>query len=424
LVERTHGYTLADTQTTASANKMTFDIDLTADPHTTIEVILDETTGDVVKGKGRGSLNIHSATGEPLTLNGNFDIEEGSYLFTFQSFFKRPFILNKGASNYIRWNGDPNDAQIHFDAQYTAENVSFAPLASAMTESDQAKVQTIRENVNVIVTMSDRLLQPKFDFKLDIPSSSMALSNPTLAFNLTQIENNPNELNKQVTYLIVFNSFAPLTTPGSSSPSAATTSGGLSTAINELAYNTISSLLFNELNRQFSNILAQIFKDDKLKVNLSGSVYNRNLVTTNSSDNFQINTGTVNVNVSRAIFNDRLVISAGSTLDIPLANQTSIQQKFQFLPDVTAEWLINEKGTIRATFFYRQNLDFFTTSATSSISTITKRIGGGIGYRKEVDHIGDLFRLNKKKKKQNQNTQPTVQSTPIQEPQDPKESNQ
>src|SRR5205085_9751815 len=103
----------ADTQTTASANKMTFDIDLTADPHTTIEVILDETTGDVVKGKGRGSLNIHSATGEPLTLNGNFDIEEGSYLFTFQSFFKRPFILRKEGSNYIRWNGDPNKATIH-----------------------------------------------------------------------------------------------------------------------------------------------------------------------------------------------------------------------------------------------------------------------------------------------------------------------
>ena len=33
----------------ASDSKMTFDIDLTADPHTTVEVILDETTGDVVK---------------------------------------------------------------------------------------------------------------------------------------------------------------------------------------------------------------------------------------------------------------------------------------------------------------------------------------------------------------------------------------
>ena len=422
LVERTHGYTFSDTTAVAAIGKMTFDIDLTADPHTTIEVILDETTGDVVKGRGLGSLNIHSATGEPLTLNGNFDIEEGSYLFTFQSFFKRPFELRKGSDNFIRWNGDPNDATIHFDAQYTAENVSFAPLASSIPGVD-SRAQFTRENVNVIVTMSGKLLQPKFDFKLDFPSSSITISDPVLAFNLTQIENNPNELNKQVTYLIVFNSFSPVGSPGNTSTAtAATASGGLTSAINELAYNTISGLLFNELNKQFSNVLAQIFKDNKLKVSLSGSVYNRNLVTSNGSNDFNINTGNVNLTVSRAIFNNRLVITAGSTLDIPFS-QTTVDQKFQFLPDVTTEWLINEKGTIRATFFYRENLDFITGNPSTSTSTITKRIGGGIAYRREVDHIGDLFRGKKKQKKENGNTAPAAESTPVQQPPNSKGSN-
>jgi len=182
-------------------------------------------------------------------------------------------------------------------------------------------------------------------------------------------------------------------------------------------------LLFNELNKQFSNVLAQIFKDDKLKVSLSGSVYNRNLVTSTSSNDFQINTGNVNLTVSRAVFNNRLVITAGSTLDIPFTNQSTISQTFRFLPDVTAEWLINDKGTIRATFFYRQNLDFITGNTNTSTSTITTRIGGGFGYRKEVDHIGDLFRGKKKQKKQNTNTQPSAESTPIQQPQNSKGSN-
>jgi hypothetical protein len=286
----------------------------------------------VVKGRGRGSLNIHSATDEPLTLNGNFDIEDGSYLFTFQSFFKRPFELRKGSDNFIRWNGDPNDATIHFDAQYTAENVSFAPLASSLPGVD-SRVQTTRENVNVIVTMSGKLLQPKFDFKLDFPSSSITISDPILASNLTQIENNPNELNKQVTYLIVFNSFAPIGNVGTSTPTAATTSGGLPGAINELAYNTISSLLFNELNRQFSNILAQIFKDDKLKVSLSGSVYNRNLVTSNGSNDFNINTSNVNLTVSRALFNNRFVIYGGKHIRIPsLPLKPQLNKSSSFYP--------------------------------------------------------------------------------------------
>src|SRR5258705_12540494 len=137
---------------------MFFDIVLTADPHTTIEVILDETTGDVVKGRGRGSLNIHSATDEPLTLNGNFDIEEGSYLFTFQSFFKRPFELRKGSSNYIDWNVVPYKATIHFDAEYTAEKLSFAPLATSWCWL--SNVQATSGKVNVNVTMADADSQP------------------------------------------------------------------------------------------------------------------------------------------------------------------------------------------------------------------------------------------------------------------------
>jgi hypothetical protein len=428
LVERTHGHAVQDTMAMASPNKMTFDVALTADPHTTIEVILDEVTGDVVKARGRGSLNIHDATGEPLTLNGNYDIQEGSYLFTFQSFFKRPFVLRKEGNNFIRWNGDPNKAIIHFDAQYTAEKVSFAPLASILNDP---KVQTLREDVYVIVTMSGELFKPDFNFKLEFPPSSIVTSDPILPYNIQQIENNPNELNKQVTYLIVFNSFAPVGGVGSASSSAtaATTSGGFGNAINELAYNTISSLLFNELDKQFANILSQIFKDEKLKVTLSGSVYNRNYyqsVNTNLNNNFNINTANANLTLSRAIFNDRLVITAGSTLDIPL--QTELNQKFQFLPDVTTEWLINPTGTIRATFFYRQNLDFLAPTNTSSAiatatPTKTTRVGAGVAYRKEFDHIGELFRKNKSKKKQSTNPTTPASSTPTEQPQESKSSN-
>ena len=421
LVERTHGHAMQDTLSVPAAGKTTFDIALTADPHTTIEVILDEVTGDVVKARGTGSLNIHSATGEPLTLNGNYDIEEGSYLFTFQSFFKRPFQLRKEGSNYIRWNGDPNKATIHFDAQYTAEKVSFTPLASLFNDP---RLQTLRDDVYVIVTMSGELFKPNFNFQLEFPPSSIATSDPILPQNIQQIENTPNELNRQVTYLIVFNSFAPVTGPGSGgSVTAATSSGGIPNAINELAYNTISSLLFNELNKQFSSILSQIFKDDKLKVILSGSVYNRNLFQSNVNNNFNINTGNINVTLSRAIFNGRLIITAGSTLDIPLQNQTSLEQKFQFLPDVSTDWLINSTGTLRASFFYRQNLDFIGSAGANLPATTTKtsRTGAGIAYRKEFNHLGDLFRKNKNKK--NGAATPASTSTPSQQPQEPKGSN-
>ena len=88
-----------------------------------------------------------------------------------------------------------------------------------------------------------------------------------------------------------------------------------------------------------------------------------------------------------SLFKDRFVVTLGSTLDVPL--QSTIQQSVQFLPDVTAEWLINQSGTIRASFFYRQNLDYLTSSTTGAART--KRSGASISYRKEFDSSGRIF---------------------------------
>ena len=98
----------------------------------TVRVILDDLTGDEIKGKGSGTLNIRSGTNEKLSMRGRFDIEEGDYLFTFQSFFKKPFEIRKGTTNYISWSGDPYAAKIQFEAEYTAKNVSFSPLVSTL----------------------------------------------------------------------------------------------------------------------------------------------------------------------------------------------------------------------------------------------------------------------------------------------------
>jgi hypothetical protein len=210
---------------------------------------------------------------------------------------------------------------------------------------------------------------------------------------IQQMENNPNEINRQVTYLIVFNSFAPQETQSAQSAGSAS----FGSTLNEFTYSTISSLsglFFNEINKKLNSELSKILKTDNVSVNFSGSVYNRNLLDQQSSS-FNINQSTVGVNVPISMFKDRFVLTLGSTLDVPL--QSTIQQNVQFLPDVTAEWLINESGSIRASFFYRQNLDYLTTSSTGAART--KRTGANIAYRKEFDSLSQFFESKKKKKK-------------------------
>ncbi|MEO8406763.1 MAG: translocation/assembly module TamB domain-containing protein, partial [Chitinophagaceae bacterium] len=392
LVERKYGHEMDVNASGTNESNITYDVDVTANPSLTVRVVLDDLTGDEIKGRGSGSLNIHSGSNEKLAIRGRFDIEEGDYLFTFQSFFKKPFTLRKGSNSFISWNGDPYGAKVQFEATYTAERVSFAPLVNNSLTVDPSYTR-VRENVLVVAHMTDSLFKPQFKFGLEFPPTSKVATDFSITSAIEQMEKNENEINRQVTYLIVFNSFAP---PETQTAQNSGVNGGIGTTINELTYSTISSLsglFFNEINKKLNTELAKILKTDNISINFSGSVYNRNLLDQQSGNGFNPNQTNFNVNVPISMFKDRFVVTLGSTLDVPL--QSTIQQSVQFLPDVTAEWLINQSGTIRASFFYRQDLDYLSTSSTGAPRT--KRSGASIAYRKEFDNLGE-FLGNKKKK--------------------------
>jgi hypothetical protein len=76
----------------------------------------------------------------------------------------------------------------------------------------------------------------------------------------------------------------------------------------------------------------------------------------------------------------------------------------QLLPDVTLEWLINPSGTVRASFFYRENPDYLSNGTSGGLGK-DKRIGANISYRKDFDSFGDIFR----KKKKTPKTKPSEQ---------------
>lgn len=368
MVEKKYGREMSADELGGAASNISYTVNLNANPMVNMEVVLDELTGDIIKGRGTGNLFISSGTNEPLNIRGRYEIEQGSYLFTFQSFFKKPFVLRPGGNNYIDWTGDPYGATIHFDAQYTAERVSIAPLANNGLLQDYANY---REDVNVVATLTGELFHPTFTFKLEFPATSRLANDPAVAFGLQQIEKNENELNKQVTYLIVFNSFAPY-----ESQIAATGS-----ALNEFAYSTISGLFFGEVNKRLNQLLSKVLRNNNFTFNFSGSLYNRNLLT----KGFDINQSNVNFSVGVPLFSDRFILTFGSTFDIPITSD--IEQNIQFLPDVTAQWLINKSGSIRASFFYRQNLDFLGATSNNT-GQVTTRTGANISYRKEFDNFG------------------------------------
>jgi hypothetical protein len=408
LVERKYGREMTPTLLSGAASNLRYAVTLAVTPAVKMQVILDELTGDVIKGRGSGILSIASGTNTPLTINGRYTIDQGNYLFTFQSLFKKPFVLRPGANNYIEWTGDPYKARIALEAIYTAENVSFTPLANTIlaTTGNNRSLANFRDDVNVVANLTGELFQPNFNFRLEFPSNSVIYRDPSVSFGIQQIEKNPNELNKQVTYLIVFNSFAPYEGQTTANP------------FGEAISSTISGLLFGEVNRRINELLSSVLQRNNLTLNFSGSLYNRNLVDPNQRGLLRINQGDVNVTVGKSLFDGRLTFTVGGTFDVPI--QSDFQQSIRLFPDVSVDLRLNQSGSVRATFFYRENVDFLNSGSTAA-GLQTRRYGASLSYGREFDSFGSLLGKHNNKPKGKGRLRP-VDSLPPQRQQQPADS--
>ena len=392
LVERKYGREMTP-QSLGLPSNLHYDVRLASNPRVQIEVILDELTRDAIRGRGTGNLRITSGTSEPLTIQGRYNISEGNYLYTFQSLLKRPFELRPGANNFIQWDGDPYEATVNLEAVYTAQDVSFAPLAGNVFTREFASQ---RDDVNVVATLTGNLFSPSFSFDLEFPNSNPDYNTPDFQLALQQIENNQNELYKQVTYLIVFNSFAPF-------ENTVNTTGV--NPFGEFTYNTLSGLLFGKINEQLNKILSGILQNNNATLLFTGSLYNSNVFDQNARGEFRLpNQSLVNLGIGLPLFKDRAHFTVGATLDVPLSSD--FQQSIRLFPDVTLELLVNKSGSVKATFFYRRNIDFLTGNTVSPI--IPRRYGASIGYGKDFNSLGELFRG---KKKQVADTLPATDTT-------------
>jgi hypothetical protein len=370
-------------------------LDVTANNYANMYVILDELTGDIIEANGHGNLKMQAGTDGEFNITGRYEIDRGNYNFNFQSLLRKPFKLSEGVGNYIQWSGDPYDADIKIDAEYTAENVRFSDLGDdlfAATGSSTRMTDNVRKyrgEVLVIATLTQKLMQPNIAFRIELPQGSALKNDPNAAEILRRIESDVNELNKQVAFLIVFNSFGPLSTSNNQ--------GGLANlAFEGVVVNSISGVLSNAMSKQFSSIFQKIFNDKSIKVNFNAQLYSgSNFIDNIDRSRLSIDRTNLNFNIGKSFINERLTFSFGSALDFGLSSQqVQATKNLQFLPDITAEWKIRPDGKLVLTFFYRDSYNYLagTTGARQN------RSGASISWRRDFDRISDLWRKSKKKK--------------------------
>ncbi|RTL49387.1 MAG: hypothetical protein EKK39_10820 [Sphingobacteriales bacterium] len=375
IVFKTYGTEMTNERQNSNFNLLV-DLDVAANNKLNVDVILDPLSGDVIKAKGNGRLKIRVGTKDPLTIRGRYNIEEGSYAFNFQSFIRKPFILKPDAGNFIEWNGDPFNADVHIDAQYTAENISVNDLISNQSGQFSGTSRAYRGSVYVIAELRNRLSHPDITFKLDFPQGSPLKTDPTFSEFINRIENNQNEMLKQVTYLIVLERFAPYGDIG-----------GANTNFTNIGVNTISQIITRELNKAISNIVYKITKDKSLKVDLGTSVYSSSDILSSATgagigaNTNALDRSRINFKVGKSFFNDNVIVSFGGDFDFGISAAAQ-SGNFQWLPDFNLEIILTKDRQLRAIIFSKNSLDI-----NAGALGRTSRQGAGLSYKKDFEKL-------------------------------------
>jgi hypothetical protein len=363
-------------------------LDVTANNYAKMNVILDELTGDIIQANGHGNLKMQTGTDGNFSITGRYDIDRGNYNFNFQSLLRKPFKLREGTGNYIQWKGDPYDADIKIDAEYEADDVRFSDLATEAVTNANSNVRKYRGKVIVIATLKNKLMKPDITFQIELPANSPLKDDPDALAILQLIQRDQNELNKQVAFLIVFNSFGPV--------SNSTNQSGLGQGIiSGVVVNSISGVLSSALSKQFSSIFQKIFNDKSIKVNFNAQLYNgSNLVDNIDRSKLNIDRTNLNFNIGKSFLNERLTFTFGSAVDFGLSpQQVQATKNLQFLPDISADWKMRQDGKLVLTFFYRDSYNYL-----SGAGARQNRSGASISYRRDFERFSDLWRVDKKKK--------------------------
>ena len=319
---------------------MSINIELTATPSTEVQLVIDPTVGDIIKGRGNGTLNMRIVPSANIfDMYGDYTITEGSYLFTLQNIINKRFVINSGST--IQWTGDPLDARLNIDAVYKLK-ASLQPLLSSTTLDNVTRAVP----VDCIINLTERLTAPTVTFDIKVPNADSEIQNA-----VANLLNNQQSIATQFMYLLVSGSFYSDSSTSSSIGATASATTG---------FELLSNQLSNWLSSDDYNIILRYRPKSEL-----------------TSDE-------IDFGFSKSLVNDRLLVEVEGNylVDNKMAQSSNMSN---FMGEAYITWLIDRAGYLKLKGF-TQTIDRFDENQG------LQETGVGIYYKEDFDNWQDLKR--------------------------------
>jgi hypothetical protein len=333
---------------------------LTVTPDAYLEILLDESTGDVIRGSATGQLRMNIDTRGDFNMYGQVEIVRGAYNFTLQGLVNKEFVVRPGG--IISWNGDPLAGEMNVTATYT-QRTSLAPVLGTTTGAVVP--------VTAVMTLTGPLLLPAIRLGLEFNDAPGTLQGDLAAFTST-LRNDEQELNRQVFSLLVFKQLAP--------------QGSFTQISIRGSDNTVQNSLGQILSTQLGLLTSQIDQNLEIDFNINGL----------NAEQLQA----LQVRLSYSFLNGRLRVTReggfsnaanlGTTSTTPVASGNTAGQA-SLLGDLSLEYYLQPDGKFRTKLRYE--------TTPRDLETVNQpRAGLSLLHTKQFDSFGDLFRRDTPKR--------------------------
>lgn len=257
------------------------DLNVQVTPETEILFSAKSSYGDQMNVKGTGNINLKFLNNN-FSIFGNYEIDEGQYIFTLNNYIYKIFNIQKGSG--ITWDNDLKNGKLDLKAKYQTK-VNLKDYLQSNNASS-------RGTIDILLKLSESIQNPKIDFDLDLPFENDRTRSEFRTYII-----DPDERRKQSFAVLTFNSL-------------------ISNNPNLSLFGDISGTTIGVLSGKFSHYISAM--SEKLNVQL---LYQNNIDLT--SVNNQIIGRNVELELSQKLLNDRITINGNIGLNISERNPSN-----------------------------------------------------------------------------------------------------
>ncbi|MEP7264531.1 MAG: translocation/assembly module TamB domain-containing protein, partial [Bacteroidota bacterium] len=336
----------------------------------TLCIIVDPSTNDSLVVHGNAAINFTIDPGGKISMTGTYNLNDGSYIASLESFVHRKFAIKNGST--IIWNGAPEEAEADITAVYTVRTSPVDLIASQVSGLSDADKNAYRMRIpfEVILKMKGSIMTPEISFEIQLPEAEKGVLGGQVNAQLALLNENESSLNKQVFALLVLGRFVqedPLQTESGS---------GVSTA----ARTSVSKFLTQQLNQLSANVIHG--------VDLSFDVQSYEDYTTGNAEG-RTEIGAV---VQKQLFNDRFTVQVGGSVDVE-GDRSGQNNASDLTGDVSVEYILTEDGRYRLKGFRHNQYE-------SALEGQITETGAGILYNRDFNRWKNFLKLTRREKEQ------------------------